>query len=841
VIRDLAQDLRYGARSLRRSGGFTVMVVFTLAVGIGANAAIFSLVNAVLLRQLPVKEPERLVVLSDGLFSGITDDTTQGGRVNAYSSPLYQRLRDADGGFTGLAAQEANRTRSVVRWERSDSDEAALAATGRLVSANYFEVIGVTARRGRLFLPEDDAVGANPVVVLSHGYWQRRFGGNPAVIGARITVNGGPYTVVGVTAPAFKGARVGEETDLWVPLALQPIFQRDRPLRAERDVSWLVVFGRLRAGVSLASAEARANVTLQQYAAERPRSTARARRAYISIEPGATGASLFRQTVREPLLALTAGVGLLLLIVCLNVSHLLLARAVNRQREMSIRAALGANRGRLARQLLTEGCLLAALGGATAALFTRWFIDGLAAVAPAGGALERLLRERASDLNGAGGDPRVLWFTVALALGTAVVLGVVPAWQGARTNVQEALRGGALAVTPAGGRRLVSRILLASQVAFSLVLLVGAGLLAGTLGRLRATDKGFDEEHVLLVDLVPRFTGLDKERVLSLYDDIIRRVEALPGVRSASMALGTGRVVGAMTTRLEVTVPGTSREADAIAGTVTPGFVETMGITLVRGRTFTRADNGNAPPVAVITESLARRLFAGEEALGQRLRVDGSPEGRPDLRIVGIVKDARTTALKGEYLEMMFRPVAQAPAYLLGLQVRTAGDPMLVAARVRQAVAEADPNLPILNVRTVSSGVELLLENERLLATLSTVFGVVALFLVCIGLYGVISEWAAQRTREIGVRMALGATTGGVRWLVLRQAFAIVLAGAAVGLPAAFAVARLLKGLLYGLSPLDPRTHAAAALLLVAVAAVAAYLPARRASRVDPMIALRAE
>jgi predicted permease len=827
MLRDFLQDLRYGARTLRRSRGFTVMVVLTLALGIGANATIFSLVNAVLLRSLPVTDPERLLVLSDGLFSGVTGGIPDGGRVNAYSQPLYQHLRDHDQVFEGLAAQEANRTRSVVRWDGpvADADEA---ANGRLVTANYFAVIGVGAQRGRLFLPEDEtAPGANPVAVLSHGYWQRRFGGNPAVVGAHISINGAPYTVVGVTAPLFTGTRVGEETDLWIPITMQAAFQREGSFRDKAEVSWLVVFGRLKPGASASTAQASLNVALQQYLAPLRRPSSNPRQAYIAVQPGATGVSKFREAFSEPLLALMAGVGLLLLIVCLNVSHLLLARAINRQREMSIRTALGANRARLVRQLLTEGLLLSAAGGAAATVVTRWLGDGLQSVAPA-----------AATLAAAGADLRVSWFTAGLAMATALVLGLVPAWQAGRTNVQQALRGGSSAVTGGGPRRLVSRALLASQVAFSMVLLVGAGLLAGSLSRLRNLDKGFQEENLLLVDLIPRFTGLDQEQVLPLYDDLIRRVEAVPGVRSASMSLGTGRVLGAMSRGGDVVEPGTRQRSPALLGIVTPGFFETMGMTLLRGRPLTREDHRHAPPVAVISESLARRLFGSEDGLGKRVQLG---RDAPMMQVVGIVRDARTNEMKNESAEALFQPVAQAPDYLRGLQVRSSGDPTVIANQIRQAVRDAHPDLPVLAVRTMSSRMDLLLENERLLATLSTAFGLSALFLVCIGLYGVISEWAAQRTREIGVRIALGATSGGVRWLVLRQALVLVLVGLAIGLPATMAASRLIRGMLFGVTPMDPATLTLAALLMFLVATLAAYLPARRASRVDPMVALRQE
>jgi predicted permease len=840
MARDLLQDLRHGVRLLRRSPGFTVLVVLSLALGMASNTAIFSLIDAVLLRPLPVPQPDQLVLMTDGNTGGRWrwDEVTEP-RLDLYTYPLYQRLR-ADPLFDGVVAEDSSYTPALVVESGSADGRADARATGRLVSANYFSALRVPAWRGRTFLPEDEtAPGANPVLVLSHAYWQRRFGGSPEVVGAHLTVNGTAYTVVGVAPAGFSGTEIASGVDFWAPLTMQAALTRDRsllgPPTGPRDLRWLLVVGRLKAGVSLAAAEASANRILQAFLDADPAlaKVVLARQPIrIALDPGVMGFNRLGQSFREPLLTLMAGVGLLLLIVCLNLSHLLLARAIGRQREMGIRAALGASRARLVRQLLAEGLLLAALGAAAAALATRWLSDGLIALASV-----RNLE--------VGQSPRVVAFTALLALGTAVLIGMVPALQTSRRrgDLQLAMREGSRAIAGAGGRRVVSRLLLASQVAFSLVLLVGAGLMAGTLGKLRGVDKGFDEANVLLVDLNLRLTGLGKQQLVPLEDELLRRVAALPGVRFASLSQGA-RLPGGGRHIEPIFLPGSTAEVRTMIGSVTPAHFATLGLTLARGRVLTADDRKGAPPVAVINETLARQMGGGQrgdgespDVVGKRFRFEDQ-----EITVVGVIRNAKANGLRRAARPMIYVPAAQATQVLDDLEVRTDGtDPAAVTEQIRRVLREAHPALAGVAVRSLRSQVERSLGRERLLATLSSAFGLAALFLVCLGLYGVISQWASHRTREIGVRMALGATSGGVRWLVLRQGFVLVLAGVLVGLPAAMAAARLLADLLFGVSPTDAKTMAAAALALFAVATAAAYLPARRASRVDPMKALRAE
>jgi predicted permease len=843
MIRDLLQDLRYGARTLRRSPGFTAMVVLTLALGVGGNGAIFSLLNALFLRPLPVAHPESLVLFSDGASPGLSTVLARG-RLDLFSYPLYQRLHADEGVFTELAAQQSGTTNSLVRWGGSAEGQPADPAVGRSVSANFFAVLGVPAHRGRTFLPEDEATpGAPPALVLSHGYWQRRFGGDPRVIGATVTVDARQGRVVGVTPPGFTGLEVGSPTDFWMPIAASA-----PPYLASARHRWLYLVGRTKPGVAMATAQARANVSLQQFLAEHGAEAwfnspdaGTPQQVRLALERGATGMSALRKRFRDPLLALTAGVGLLLLIVCLNVSHLLLARAVSRQREMSIRAALGAGRARVVRQLLAEGLLLSALGGGAGVLVTTWLREGLLALASSG--------EMPLPLD-VRSDVRVLAFTAALALATALLLGLVPARQAWRADLQRALAATSHAVTAGGSRRLVSRVLLASQVALALVLLFGAGLLAGSLRRLREVPGGFDERHLLVANMNPGLTGLRGEPLVVLYDDLLRRVTALPGVRSASLSTNTllsghrmfRRILARGT--ISSSDPTEPMEVGWSAGIVTPGYFETVGMTMAAGRSLGREDHANAPRVAVVNQALARRFFRGAEVLGKRFRFGGDDPSRPDIEVVGIVEDARSRSLREEPEPTVYVPVAQSPFQLQSLEVRArdgVADPAALLAAIRRAMQETHPSLVVRGVRTMRDQRERSVVLERLLATLSSAFGLAAIFLVSLGLYGVIAQWAAQRTREIGVRVALGAAAAGVRWMVMRQALVLVLAGVVVGLPAAMAASRLLKAFLFGVTPMDPATLAGAALALFAVATAAAYLPARRASRVDPMVALRAE
>jgi predicted permease len=822
MIHDLLEDLRHALRGLRRRPGFAILVMLSLGLGMGANGAIFSLVDFVFLRPLPVRDPAGLVLFSDAFAAGTNGGTLEPGPQALYSWPLFRMLRARNAAFQQLAAQQSGGSTRAVHW-RGHDDEVEL-ADGRAVTANYFTLLGVPAVLGRTFVPEDEtAPGANPVVVLSHRFWQR-LGARP-VLGASLVIGPRSYTVVGVTAPGFAGTRVGiEETDFWVPMTMQADLMKMSLLDDPRQ-AWLVVLGRLPPAISLAAAEGAMNGILQHYLRENPALVGRGEQPQavrIALVSGRRGISPLRQApVRNALVAVMAGVGLLLLVVGLNLSHLLLARAIEREREMVVRQALGATRGRLVRQLLAEALLLSLLGTAAGALATVWLIDAL--VAMVSGGLPLALDVRI--------DGRAVAFLAALGAGMSLLLGLLPAWHLSERSLL--LPGSSAALGGGVRRRRLGRLLLTSQVVVSMVLLVAAGLLTGTLRHLRAIPSGVDDQHLLLVELKPHLAGFTEEGALPFYDDVLRRVRALPAVRAAALSrielFTGGHATDAMS------VDGVEQPAVEVA-TVTADYFEALGMAVRQGRGLTAADRRDAPPVAVINESLARRSF-GPAPLGRRLRLGDAPA----LEVVGVVSDVKNDGLGNPALPTVYLPVTQHPQFLAALEVRAAADPAPLAEAVRRAVRAAHGGVPVVGVRTMRAQIELSLTGSRVLATLAGAFGLAALLLVCVGLHGVMSRWTAQRTPEIGVRMALGADAAAVRRMVLRQALLLVVAGLLVGAAAGLAVARLLRAFLYGVSPLDPLPVALAAGTLVAVAALSAYLPARRASRVDPVAALRAE
>jgi predicted permease len=828
------QDLRYAARQLRQSPGFASVAVMTLALAIGANTAIFSLLNGVLLRALPgVRSPDSLVLFSDGDYQGsFMANIPDPGPLPVYAYQLYERLRDHGQFFDGIAAQQSTTSGANVQVRDSEADGTANGAGGRCVTANYFDVLGVAAFRGRTFRPEDQtAPGANPVLVMSYGYWQRRFGGNPSVIGSQLVVNGSPFTVIGITPPNFTGTEVGSATDFWVPVTMQAQLMR-RESFLSRNAWWLLLIGRIKPGVSLAQAQANFNVILQQYLAEAPaRGEEAAARKLVRIDllPGAKGMSPLRRKFGVPLVVLMGGVGLLLLIACINISHLLLARSIRRQREISVRLALGASRVRVLRQLMTEGLLLSLVGGTAGLILGQWCCYGLLRLASPGPV------PLAVDVNV---DTRVLMFTALLTIAAGLLFSLTPIWHVSRTDLNVSLQATSRAISGSAMGRSFGRLLLVSQVALSVLLLVGAGLLVQTLRNLKNFDKGFQEEHVLLVSVAFRLAGLNPMQTMAVYQELLDRISALPGIRSASLALQTP--LSGNTDTTDISVPGhpvpwgTDMEVEVMV--VTPGYFKTMGMRLAQGRALTLDDRANTPRVAVVNEAMARQFF-DSNALDRRFRGWGSDE----LTVVGVVKNAKLLDLRSDVRPVMYVPLAQSPTLLKSIQVRTVGNPALLASQIRQIVRDVNPNLPVMQVTTLRDQVDRSLVEERLVAILSSVFGMAALVLVSIGLYGVLSQTVARRTAEIGVRMALGAERVQVRWLVLKEALVVVLVGIAIGAPVALVAGRGLRRLIFGLSPADPLILSGASIAILIVAVLASYMPALRASRVDPIVALRYE
>jgi predicted permease len=836
LLETLLQDLRYGARTLWRNPVFAGAVIFTLALGIGANTAIFTLLDTVVLRRLPVERPGELYVFGTRVGEGsIHSDGVSDRDGSFFSHPLYQDFRDHTDVFADLAAVSSYSVMTYLTPGISSRGSRIEIAEARLVSGSFFETLGVRATLGRTIRLEDDRVpGGHPVAVLSHAFWARHFGSSPDAIGRPLRMNGTQYTVLGVTPPDFQGATVGSPTDIWVPLAMQVELERGEPQLADRNVMWLRIIGRLPSGVSPEQAAARTNDLFHRLLVAEagtevtPQAKLEIERLTTHLAPFAKGFSGLRGRYSRPLLVLMAVVGLVLLIACANVGNLLLARASSRQREVAVRLALGASRRRLVRQLLTESLLLALLGGALGLIVARWIVSFLLSLIATGPNL-------AMDL-----DPRVLGFTLGVSVLTALLFGLVPARRAARVDLDPALKSqNVIPGEPVQGFSL-RRGLVISQVALSLLLLVVAGLFLRSLQNLRSQELGFRSEGVLIVDIDPQGGGYSPDQLPGLYRDLTERLEALPGVDSASLSYFS--LLTGSRWRTEASVAGYSPPSeDAVnieATFVTPGYLETIGVPLVGGREPDERDREGAPKVAMVNEAFARHFFGNHAPLGKRFGVEGE-ESSQEIEIVGVVKDLKVHDLWSETPRLVYFPVAQHGEYLYSLQVH--GRSELAAAQVRDAVAGVARDLPIVSVRSLDQQVERSLRQERLLSQLTAFFGLLALLLAAVGLYGVLAYGVSQRTNEIGIRMALGAEPSRVLRTVLGTAMGWVGTGIAIGLAAALAASRFLSSLLFGLDPIDVATLLLTTAALVLVAALAAYGPARRASRLDPVRALRYE
>ena len=827
--RMILHDLRYALRSLRRHALVTATIVITLGLGIGANAAMFSLLNAVVLRTLPVADPEGLFVLR-------ADYPLASGNRYRFTGPTVERLEASAPPGVGIAAMSRVATVYTRTQGAGETERAAL----QLVSSSYFPVLGVRAALGRL-LPDDGDTPA-PLAVVSHRYWQRRFGGAADVLGRPLAINGSTFTIAGVAPPGFAGVWLESPVDVWVPISMDRAVMystgfsaasmcqsgcRAHPERPwyPQEIWWLDAIVRVPAGQSGAVVTA-LNSGVQGFMQELPNAKKDAR---VVLEPFATGFSTFRQRFETPLFALIAMAALVLLIACANVANLLLARAAGRQREIAVRMSLGAGRARLIHQLLTESVLLVVMAGATALLFARWSAN-------------LLIRTATASASGpapfaAPIDLRVWGFTAAVALSSVVLFGLLPAWRATRLDLAGAMKSGARGAT---GATRPARLLVVMQVALSLVLVTGTGLLVRSFNNLLHVDIGVDRGHLLSVALDPRLAASNPNESLDqLQQRVLDSVASLPGVNSASMA-GCGLLSSCGGREDGLHIEGYDERPNEqvmfLVNSVSPTYFATHGMRLVAGRTFTEQDSDNAPKVAVVNRTLAEKYFRNGQAVGRRYG-----RATKDIEIVGIVDDARLLTVRDAPIATAYYPMTQRRAVARALEIRSAGDPRAIASSVRAAVSRTAPGIAIESIVPMEERVNVSLRQDRLIMFLAAGFGALALGLAGFGLFGLLSYTVARRSSEFGIRMALGASPSRVQWGVVREALWLVVCGFIVGAPFVMFAGRLASSLFFGVAPGDWVTFTAAAIVLAAVGVACSLLPARRASRIDPLVALRAE
>ncbi len=845
----LVQDLRYTFRTLRKSPGFTAVAVLTLALGIGANTAIFSVINSVLLSNLPVKNPRQLVFLTNPDDQGLQIGFADGNR----DFITYAEFRDLERDnqvFSGVLA--ASNFSSSIPVELQAAGSAANDAPARvsLVSGSYFSVLGVTPILGRTFGAEVDQLrDANPIAVVSYAFWQGRLGGGN-VIGSRIRIRNTSYAVVGVAPPEFRGETVGANPDIWVPLTMQSeIFPGRDYLSLETKpfskTEWLQVMGRLKPGVSLAQARAAIEVEFHQMMdSQTGGMSERERRQFLNqhlaVVPGSRGASTLRADFGKPLQILMALVGLILLIACVNIANILLARSAARQREISLRVALGAGALRLFRQVLTESVLLATLGGAFGLLLARWADAALLRMASNSSNQIRL------DLHP---DAGVLAFTLGVSLLTGILFGLAPAFQATRVDVDSVLKGTSSRLAGAAvhsGRVPIGKILVIAQVALSLLLLVVAGLFVRSFRNLSATHLGYDREHLIEFFINPLSSSYKRAEIPALEEDILRKIAAIPGVRA--ITLTNNGLMNDRDSNSPVTIQGqkplSSADAESRWDMVGPNFFSTIGVPILEGREITEADGGNGQRVGVINQSMARKFFPNSNPIGQLAFVH-TTEGEAPFVIVGVVQDSKQHGAREKvsprFYVPYFNPIGDDWTDGAAILVRTVGDPSSFSSAIRDVMRQAAPALSPATIETIDQRLSDSLVTDRMIAQLSGAFGALAIILVCIGLYGIMTYTTSGRTNEIGIRMALGAQRSGILWLVLRESLLLVLIGATIGVPLVLATGKWISSQLFGLQTADAVTLASAIALMFAVGVFASYLPARRATRVDPMVSLRYE
>jgi predicted permease len=828
-LEGLFQDILYGLRAMLRSPGITIVALLSLALGIGANTALFSLMDAVMLRSLPVRQPQQLVMLDDAGAGGITNGF---GTTYLYSYPFYRELRKQNQVFSQTAAILS--MRSDVHGTVSGRNQAEPMHV-QLVSGTYFPLLGVKAIIGRTLTDQDDSTqGDHPVAVVSYSWWKKGLARDPDVLNRTLKIADTTYSIVGVAAPEFFGTEVGESPDIWIPMSMvEQVPPHFKGAYSDNFTESLYILGRLKPGVGMAQATTNVNLLFQQilrhFRGSLSQDDAKTlKEAHVPLTPMATGISGLRREFSDPLKILMGIAGLVLLIACANIANLLLARSTARTREFAVRQAIGAGRGRLVRQLLTESMMLALTGGAL----------GVAFAAGASRLLVRMVSGGPETIPlDVSIDTRMLLFTLAVTLITALLFGSIPAMRATRLELTQSLkdRQGAATVR---GKGLLAKSLIVSQVAFSLLLVVAAGLFLRSLVNLTRVDLGFDKQNVLFLHLDESSAGYkdDDPRIYALYRQITERVNALPGVHGAgfsSFVFHEGSWNGS------VQVEGAEKPSDVDVkhNVITDGYFSALHIRLLAGRDFGPQDTGTSQKVAIISERMARTMFPKGNPIGRHYSLGDKHK----TEVIGIVKDVKFLSLQEDPETLDYIPAPQHPMYLGDFVVRYTGDFSSVSSAVRRTIHDIDRTLPITDVTTMDEWVARSITDQRVIAQLSTFFGLLAIFLSAIGIYGLMSYVVSRRTNEIGIRMALGAERMHVRWLVLREVLVLVAIGIAIGIPAALLSSRLVASMLFGLRATDAVSLLAAVAVMLAIAALAGYLPARRASRVDPMVALRYE
>ncbi len=843
LLENALKDLRFGARTLARNPGITTVAALSLALGIGANTAIFSLIDTVLVKTLPVRDPQELVLLTDPTASGVSIGS-QGPERSNLSYGEYEHIRDAQQVFQGMFASESELDRVSATVDGGSPED----IRPRLVSGTYFSVLGISPILGRAFTAADDRAPHNaPFAVISYAYWDKRFGRSPSALGKTVSLGKASLTIIGVAPPRFFGETVGQAPDLWVPIMMEPDVKPGREWLHDDEskitrVMWLQVMGRLKPGVTLKQAQANIGVVFQQIlnAYQVPGLTAEQRKNQVEqklqLHEGGKGANSLIDDFGQPLLVLMTLVGMVLLIACANIANLLPARAAGRQKEIAVRLAMGASRLRLGGQLIVESLLLAAAGGVVGLLFAIWGSRVLLRVVSNGPGPVPL------DVHT---DVRVLGFTAALAIATGILFGLAPAFRAARVEVAPTLRENSRGIMGGGGRISLGKVLVAGQIAISLLLLIGSGLFIRTLRNLENVQLGYAREKLVLLDIDATSAGYQGAAAADLYTRLLEEIRAIPGVKSATFSqngLFSGSESGTQL-YVEGYTPAKPGDTGSRFDSVGPDYFAALGVPILRGREIGRQDTGASTPVCVINQTMAKDFFADRDPLGKHIK-DLFPGSKAQFEIVGVALDVRDHNLRGNIPRRFYVPAAQGlPAVpeFVNFEIRTIGSPGSVVEAVRSKFQAIDRSLPIGTPSTLDELVDRQLLQERIIAQLSTFFGALALLLASMGLYGVLSYAVARRTSEIGIRMAVGAAQSSVVWMILRETLVLVAVGALAGTFASMWLTRLVTARMFGVSAGDPVTILAAGATLTVVAMLAACFPAMRAAKVDPMIALRVE